>query len=274
MLSFPNAKINLGLHILERLPSGYHVIESVFYPTNFCDALEILPSEHSIFTTSGLPVPNSGGEPNLCERAFLLLQTDFGLPNVQMHLQKHIPIGAGLGGGSADAAFVLKATNSLFKLQLSNAQLCEYAAKLGSDCPFFIQNTPAYLKGIGKEMQDFSLDLSPYFLVLVYPNIHISTSVAYAKASPKPPEYDLKKALTKPVETWKNTVKNDFESHIFVEYPAIETIKNRLYHSGALYASMSGSGSTVFGIFAALPHLQPNFEGCIYWQGALSNTEL
>lgn len=273
MLAFPNAKINLGLHILEKLDNGFHRIESVFYPIPFADVLEILPLKNLEkktlpFQTSGISIP---GDPknNLCLKAYHLLKKDFDLPEIALHLHKIIPIGAGLGGGSSDGAFALKILNDLFKLKLSNSKLKKNAALLGSDCPFFIENQAAYLNGIGAELEPFNLDLSHFYLVLVYPNIHINTSLAYQNSKPKAANYDLKNLLNQPIQNWKNQLTNDFENFAFTEFPILKNIKEKLYQLGASYAAMSGSGSTIFGIFEEKIDLSEYFSDFVFWQGSL-----
>lgn len=248
MLYFPNAKINIGLNILGKREDGYHNIESIFFPIPLKDVLEIIPAKEFSFTVGG--VEHIEGE-NLCVKAYKLLKNDYNLPPINTFLQKIIPIGAGLGGGSADASFMLTALNSFFNLQLSNNKLKEYALKLGSDCPFFIDNTPKYVTGRGEVMTDVNLDLKGYFLVLINPNIHISTQEAYSTLKlPENPNKDLIQIIKDyPIEEWKNHIKNDFEPNIFKLHPQIPEIKSKLYKMGALYASMTGTGSTVFGLF-------------------------
>lgn len=248
MLYFPNAKINIGLNILGKREDGYHNFESIFFPVPLKDVLEIIPAKEFSFTVGG--VEHIEGE-NLCVKAYKLLKNDFGLPPINAYLQKIIPIGAGLGGGSADASFMLTALNSFFNLQITNNKLKEYALQLGSDCPFFIDNTPKYVTGRGEVMTDVSLNLKGYFLVLINPNIHISTQEAYSTLKPQEnPQKDLIQIIKDyPIEEWKNHIKNDFESNIFKLHPPISEIKNALYKMGALYASMTGTGSTVFGLF-------------------------
>ena len=247
MISFANAKINLGLLITEKRSDGYHNIETVFYPVKLYDVLEMTPSTDFNFTVQGLDIPSNGQ--NLCEKAYHLLAQDYELKPVSVGLLKNIPIGAGLGGGSADAAFVLKMLNDYNNLSLSNAQLEAYAEKLGADCAFFIKNEAVFASGIGTTFEEITLDLSDYYIVLINPGIHISTQEAYESITPQVPKVDLKRALQLPIQEWKYHVVNDFELGIFAKYPAIEQIKNKLYEAGALYASMSGSGSSVFGIF-------------------------
>lgn len=252
MISYPNAKINIGLNILSKRADGFHEIESVFYPVPWKDILEIVPSGDGAgkveFTSSGIVIPGDSNG-NLCERAYHLLHADFNIPSVKIHLHKVIPIGAGLGGGSADATFTLKMLNDLFELQLKNEQLEKYAERLGSDCPFFVENTPKLVTGRGEEMNQINLDLSEYELVMINPGIHIGTAEAYRNVLLKTPENSLTELMNTSPEGWKTKVENAFEASLFPSYPRIEELKNALYEQGALYASMTGSGSTVYGIF-------------------------
>lgn len=247
MIVYPNAKINLGLNVLSKREDGYHDISSVFYPVKECvDILEIIKSERFEFTRSGIEI--SDGE-NLCEKAWKLLDTDFGIGNVKIHLHKQIPIGAGLGGGSADASFTLKYLTELFDLNLNNKELEKYALRLGADCPFFIDNTPKLVEGIGEKMTSIDLDLSNYEIRLVNPDIHISTKEAYSGIVPKTPVLSVEKIIELPIIEWKGKLKNDFEESIFEKHQQLEGIKDELYKQGSIYSSMSGSGSIVFGIF-------------------------
>ena len=247
MIVYPNAKINIGLNVLEKQADGYHELSSVFYPVNeLSDMLEILPAKHFSFSCSGIAIP---GNSNICVKAFELLKSDFDITNVIMHLHKQIPIGAGLGGGSADGAFALKALNEIFRLELSIIELEDYALQLGADCPFFIDNTPKYVTGKGGKMKEIDLDLSVYELKFVFPELHISTTEAYGGVMPKQPETNLLDLISKPIENWKTTVKNDFEVSAFEKHPQLEKIKEKLYADGAIYASMTGSGSVIYGLF-------------------------
>lgn len=253
MLKFPNAKINLGLNITSKREDGYHDIESCFYPIPLMDALEIIPSEKLSFDTTGLKIPGNSND-NLVLKAYKLLNADFDLTTVEIILHKNIPMGAGMGGGSADGAFMLTLLNDYFELNISTQELEQYALKLGSDCPFFIENKPKLVSGRGEIFENTKLDLSGYYLALVYPDIHISTGVAYSGVKPQKPEISVNEILENyPIEKWKGLLKNDFEKGIFEKYPQLNEIKNNLYKNGALYASMTGSGSTVFGIFNKQP---------------------
>ncbi|MCW8897690.1 MAG: 4-(cytidine 5'-diphospho)-2-C-methyl-D-erythritol kinase [Flavobacteriales bacterium] len=252
MIVFPNAKINIGLNVVEKRPDGFHNIESVFYPIfHLKDILEIIlntQSDKVLFSSSGIEIPGNKNE-NLCVKAYQLLKTDFDIPSVKIHLHKVIPIGAGLGGGSSDAAFTLKLLNTLFTLNLSEEKLITYAQKLGSDCAFFIKNKPVYAYNKGDDFTDYDLNLEDYKIEVLFPNIHVSTKEAYDGIQVRKSEIDLRNQLQLPIEQWKNVVKNDFEKSIFSKYKAIKEVKASLYNQGAVYASMTGSGSAVYGIF-------------------------
>ncbi len=254
MILFPNAKINLGLNITERRPDGYHNLETIFCPLMIRDALEVIESNQLSFQSSGIHIPGND-QTNLCLKAYHLLKLDFDLPPVSIHLHKHIPIGAGLGGGSADAAFMIKLLNQQFELGLTAEQMMNYARQLGADCAFFINNKPVYAFEKGDRFEPVDLDLSKYHLVLVMPTVHVSTAEAYSGIKPKPIEVPLKEVIKLSVTEWKTLIKNDFEDHIFKVYPIIADVKSHLYQAGALYASMSGSGASVFGIFKHQPDL-------------------
>ncbi len=253
MISFPNCKINLGLHILGKREDGFHNLETIFYPVSFMDALEIMTNSNSKseieFTGTGLTV-DGNTEDNLCSKAYHLLKKDFPqLPSVKIHLHKALPMGAGLGGGSADAAFMLKMLNERFHLNLSTDQLINYSLQLGSDCPFFLINKPCFATGRGELLEEISVDLSAYKMVLINPGIHINTGWAFSNITPALPPKSIKGIVQQPIDSWKEALKNDFEVPVFAAHPAIKEIKEALYTQGALYAAMSGSGSTVFGIF-------------------------
>jgi 4-diphosphocytidyl-2-C-methyl-D-erythritol kinase len=273
MLTFPNAKINLGLRITEKRPDGFHNLQSCFYPVGWSDVLEVIPADSFRFSSSGLPIPGDAAG-NLCVRAYERLKADFDLPPVHLHLHKNVPIGAGLGGGSADAAFTLKLLNDRFELGMSTTMLEEYARPLGSDCAFFVQNRPMYCVEKGDVFEEIDLDLSGYHLLLVYPNLAISTAEAYAAIRPRQPVLSLREQLQAPLETWRSTIHNDFEDSLFPAYPLLARIKQQLYDAGAVYASMSGSGSTVYGIFNA-PVVCPNqFQDYSVWQGKCSSVSV
>ena len=265
MVVFPNAKINLGLHITSKRADGYHNIESVFYPIPLNDALEITENKlkKNNFNTIGIKIPQNG-KLNLVEQAWEIVNEFKAIPNVDLELLKNIPIGAGLGGGSSDAAFCIKGLNKLFNLKIEEGKVLEMAGRLGADCAFFVKNKAIYAEGIGDEFSDLNLTLKGKFLVLVYPNIHVSTPIAYKHVVPSQPKFDIKKVLKSPIEDWKSKLVNNFESSVFVEYPFIESIKNKLYEKGALYASMSGSGSSVYGIYDTEPEIKFD-ENIKFW---------
>ena len=263
MILFPNAKINLGLNIIRKRPDGYHDLETVFYPIALQDALEVITNDNAKedirISLSGISLNENVGD-NLCVKAYRLLKKDFPqLPAVMIHLHKNIPPGGGLGGGSSDAAFTLQLLNKKFALQLSTDQLINYALQLGSDCPFFLHNKPCFATGRGEVLEPASVDLSGYKHVLINPGIHISTTEAFHLITPAVPSKSAKKIVTQPVETWRRELKNDFEAPVFNRYPEIETIKSKLYTAGALYSSMTGSGSTVYGIFKKHTELKNDF---------------
>ena len=250
MICFPNAKINLGLHVLSKRADGYHNLETVFYPVNICDALEIVPAEEgkTTFSQTGIPVDGKP-EDNAVMKAYYLLKKDFDLPEIAIYLRKQIPVGAGLGGGSSDAAFMIKLLNDFANLKLSIQQMEEYAGRIGADCPFFIQNKPVFAEGIGNVFSPVNISLQDYHIVVVKPSVSVSTGEAYSKVKPQQPAVPLKEIIRLPVKEWKNNLINDFEPEIFVQYPEIAEIKQQFYAEGAIYASMSGSGSSVFGVF-------------------------
>ncbi len=254
MIVFPNCKINLGLHIVGKRADGFHNLETIFYPLPLKDVVEILPhpqgAESIEFSCSGLVVDGSTND-NICVKAYLLLKQNFPhLPQVKMHLLKNIPTGAGLGGGSADGAFVLSTLNKMFHLQLSQTQLIEYGLQLGSDCPFFIYNQPCFATSRGEVLEPLSLDLSPYKVVILNTGIHINTGWAFSQIRPKASTLQLKEAATLPIQEWNKVMMNDFETPVFEAYPQLLSLKESMYQKGALYASMSGSGSTIFGLFS------------------------
>jgi len=269
MVVFPHCKINLGLQVISKRDDGYHNIETCFYPVPWTDILEIIKAEAFAFSCSGISIPGKE-EDNLCVKAYQLLRNDFGLSPVHIHLHKVIPTGAGLGGGSSDAAFALRALNSIFNLKLSVQQLREYASRLGSDCSFFIEDKPMLGTGRGEELSPASVILKGLFLVLVKPEIHISTAEAYAGIKPQQPTSSLQEIFALPVTKWKNVLINDFEKSVFEKHPAIQSLKKSLYQHGAIYSSMSGSGASVFGIFSSPVDLKNEFEGMTYWAGVLT----
>ena len=313
MILFPNAKINLGLHVINKRSDGFHNIETVFYPIALCDALEIVPARDGRFgfTSSGLPIP---GDPasNLCLKACNLLLPEIlkhchcerseaagfqirdlpersetagfqirDLPErseaasiavdtwkqpLKIHLHKVIPMGSGLGGGSSDGTFTLLLLNDLLNLSLPKNKLIDFARKLGSDCAFFIQNSPVFATGRGDSFMPIQVDLSGYTLLLVIPNVHVSTSEAYSLVNPSRHENRIREIIAQPVSSWKENLINDFEAPVTGKYPVIGEIKRKLYDSGALYAAMSGSGSAVFGIFNPDTEKSFTFPGCFVWK--------
>lgn len=268
MVAFPGCKINLGLHILRKRPDGFHDIETAFYPVPWSDVLEVLPSEKFSFSFSGLTVPGAA-EDNLCLRAYRLLAKDFTLPAIQGHLHKVVPMGAGLGGGSADGAHALRLLNQVASLNLSSTQLHAYAGQLGSDCSFFLKDGPAMGKGRGEILEPLAITLKGYFLVILSPQIHVSTADAYAAAKPAATKEVLGEVLSRPMTAWRDHLINDFETPVFNRFPQLSTLKSRLYECGAIYAAMSGSGSALFGFFKEDIHAEDRFPGLIGWSGWL-----
>lgn len=267
MICFPNAKINLGLHITAKRSDGYHNIETIFYPIPLRDALEAVKSEKTSFTQSGIPLDTTS-ENNLVMKAYRLMSQEISVPTVNIYLKKAIPSGAGLGGGSADAAFLLKLLNQLYENPLPESRLIKMAASIGADCPFFIRNTPVIATGTGDIFKDSDVSLKGYTLYIVKPPVSVATKEAYSTVRPQKPTFSLDKLSSCPVHEWKNVLINDFESVLFEKYPLIGEIKNRLYASGAEYASMSGSGSAVFGLFKDTV-LSVGFADCFVWKGTL-----
>ena len=270
MITFPNCKINLGLNVILKRQDGYHNIETVFCPIPLTDVLEIVPQDGlktvspprkqggATFSTTGLPINGAAGK-NLCIKAYELLQQDFPkIPPVQIYLHKAIPIGAGLGGGSADGSFTLKMLNEKFSLKLSMEQLLDYALQLGSDCPFFILNRPCFATGRGEFLENIDINLEAYSFIIINPCIHINTAWAFQQLKPALPKKSIKDIVAQPVQTWKNELTNDFEEPIFRHHPELAAIKTTLYESGAIYASLSGTGSCLYGIYPknSVPQLQ------------------
>ena len=257
MISFPNAKINIGLEITGRRSDGYHNIESLFLPIPLFDALEFVESTGSEdrFISSGLAIP---GDPatNLCLKALAEVRLYAAIPPLQIHLHKVIPMGAGLGGGSADAAFFIRMLDEYFELNLNRELQFAIAAKLGADCSFFLENQPCRVRGTGNELTPSDFNPAGLFLVLAYPEIHIDTATAYRHITPEQPAADIFAIIeNKPPTEWAQ-VRNRFEEYVFIKYPQVAEIKNDLIKAGALYAAMSGSGSAVFGLFAERPNLK------------------
>jgi 4-diphosphocytidyl-2-C-methyl-D-erythritol kinase len=271
MLAFPNAKINLGLNVTGILPDGFHEIETVIVPIAFHDILEIVASNNQSFDfqTSGLTIPGTA-ENNLCIRAYKLLKDEFKIPGVRMHLHKIIPMGAGLGGGSSDAACTIRLLNDVFSLALSPSQMMQYANRLGSDCSFFIKNIPCFAYGKGDQFETIDMNLAGFSVVLVIPPVHVSTAKAYGLVETKKPAENIKAILKKLPSLWKDQLVNDFENPVFLLHHEILRIKETLYKEGAIYASMSGSGSSVYGLFDRLLPDLDSFRGCITWSWKLS----
>lgn len=278
MIGYPNAKINLGLHVVNKREDGFHNIETVFYPVGLTDMLECVENksyanhESCLFVGHGLPI-SGNNDTNLVVKAYRILAEECKLPSVIVHLNKLIPMGAGLGGGSSDAAFMLKMLNEEFKLGLSNEQLKVFAAQLGSDCAFFIDNTPAYVFGKGHELETINFSLKGYYLVLVNDGSHSNTAMAYRYAKRREHfdnNHTLKHILQQPIQTWKQDLKNDFEDSVFQSLPQLAQIKNWLYDQGALYASMSGSGATMFGLFKKKPPLTGKWKEQVVFEAELT----
>ncbi|HUH32942.1 MAG TPA: 4-(cytidine 5'-diphospho)-2-C-methyl-D-erythritol kinase [Daejeonella sp.] len=248
MIIFPNAKINLGLNVISRREDGYHNIETILYPIKIQDAVEIIEADEMLFTSSGIKIPGNP-EANLCLKAWYLMSEDIDLPKVHIHLHKQIPVGAGLGGGSADGAFCIRLLNEKFDLSLTAEKMEDYSRRLGSDCAFFIKNQPVVARGKGDEFERIDLSLESYFVVLVMPSVHVNTAEAYQSIRPKVSGSVLEDLAGLSVERWKDVLVNDFEFPVFKSHPLISEIKDELYRKGALYASMSGSGASVYGIF-------------------------
>jgi len=268
MICFPNAKINLGLNVTEKRPDGYHNIETVFYPIPVRDALEIVPSREFSFSQTGIAI-DGPAEKNLVMKAVKLMKEHFDIPPLEIHLLKAIPFGAGLGGGSADAAFTLKLLNDYCSLGQSETELELLAASIGADCPFFIRNKPVFASGTGNIFTPVNVSLNGYTLCLVKPDIAVSTPEAYASVTPAFPATGIREIITRPVNEWKELLVNDFEKSVFRLHPEIKQIKEMLYRAGALYAAMSGSGSSVFGLFSEPVSMKERFPDCYIWEGIL-----
>ncbi|NMM49134.1 4-(cytidine 5'-diphospho)-2-C-methyl-D-erythritol kinase [Marinigracilibium pacificum] len=267
MISFPNAKINLGLFVTGKRKDGFHNIESIFFPIPFCDILEINHSSKTTFESSGLNIPGKKEE-NLIFKAYKAFRKDFNLDPVQIILHKQIPMGAGLGGGSADGAFTLRMLNDLFDLYLEDDLIEVYASDLGSDCPFFVSNKPAFVSGRGENIEHIDLSLEGYYLVLMNPGIHISTPKAYSLITPEKIDFSLKELVKEKPENWKGRLTNSFETPIVKEYPIIGEAINHLYEQNAIYASMTGSGSSIYGLFQSKPEIH-KFNEFVVWEGKL-----
>ncbi|MCZ4694447.1 4-(cytidine 5'-diphospho)-2-C-methyl-D-erythritol kinase [Ancylomarina euxinus] len=271
MLTYSNAKINIGLNIVEKRRDGFHNIETIFFPISMQDAIEIVDSKDDspyTLSTSGIPI-NIEAKDNIVVKAYELIKAKYNFPAQNIHLHKNIPFGAGLGGGSANAAYMIKLLNQKFKLEMSDEEMEDEVRILGSDCAFFIKNKPAFANEKGDRLNPIDLDLCDYHILLIKPDIHISTPEAYANIKPNKPKTSLKELIKQPIETWKSTIINDFENSIFPKHPLLAKIKDELYEQGAVYASMSGSGSTMFGIFKNEPSILPEWEKHFCWKNRL-----
>ena len=277
MITFPCCKINLGLNIVAKRPDGYHDLETIFYPVPLCDALEIKKMDEEFPSSTPIDLKVTGNvvecdeSKNLVVKAYHLLAQDYNLPRIHAHLVKRIPMQAGLGGGSADAAYMIRLLDERFRLNMGNAEMERYAAKLGADCAFFIRSEIAYATGIGDVLapaDNEDNNLEGYYLALVKPDVAVSTAEAYAGVTPKKPVKSCRDIVRQPIDTWRSELSNDFEASIFAKHPILADVKEKLYKNGALYAQMSGSGSTIFGIFGQKPtnikELFPNmFTYCV-----------
>lgn len=265
MISFPNAKINIGLDILEKRMDGYHNISTCFYPIPLCDVLEFVESDLFSFRSSGLKIPGNDQE-NLVISAYKLLQKDFQLPAISIHLHKNIPAGSGMGGGSSNAAFMLVMINDYFKLFLDDSILAEYAFELSSDCPFFIYNRPMTGSHRGEVLEENNIMLEGYTLIILKPQINISTHEAYSRIIPLIPAKHLSDIIgNMSPEEWKGILKNDFEPVLFKQYPVLAELRDMMYNNGAVYASMTGSGAAVYGLFKSNPGLEINTDDYFVW---------
>ncbi len=268
MINFPIAKINLGLNVVSKREDGYHNLETVFYPVPIKDALEVFPMEDGFPSDvrCDLKVTNlliDGDEQkNLVVKAYNMMAQDYDLPRVHVHLYKHIPTQAGMGGGSSDCAYMIRLLNEMFSLGMSDDKMIGYAARLGADCAFFIKAQPAYAEGIGERLQPISIDLSGYKMLVVRPNIPVSTKEAFSLITPQKPMKNCLDIVRQPIETWKDELVNDFEHSVFALHPEIGKLKEIMYDQGAVYAAMSGSGSSVFGLFRDTPD-ENLFVGCM-----------
>lgn len=273
MIAYPHAKINFGLNVVSKRDDGYHNLETVFYPVQWCDILEILPGpKHSKgieVHMSGLPVAGKHAD-NLCVKAYELLRKNYTVRSVKLYLHKQIPMGAGLGGGSSDAAFFVKQMNELFSLSIPDDTQRELVKQLGSDCAFFIEGKPVYAEERGDKFTPIDLSLKGYHVAVIYPGIHVATATAFANIKPAAPVFNCFDIVTKhPVHNWKDHLVNDFEKTVFAAHPEIAAVKNKLYDAGALYASMSGSGSAVYGIFEKAPDLSNELRLMKHWEGQI-----
>ena len=275
MICFPNAKINIGLNVISKRNDGFHNIETIFYPIKLTDILEftIIDSNNikkkSNFTQTGIDL-NIDKEKNICYKAYNLLANDYSLPKLNIHLHKIIPFGAGIGGGSADAAFIIKELNNYFNLKLKDIELEYYASQIGSDCAFFIKNKPTFAYDRGNKFKKIEINLSKYYILLIKPNTFVSSDAAFSGISAKPHRYSLINLIEKPIFEWKNYIFNDFETTVFKKHPNLAAIKENMYKLGAIYSSMSGSGSSIYGIFKEKPIIPASFKKYFFWISLLS----
>lgn len=263
MIQFPNAKINLGLYVESKRSDGYHNISTVFYPIPLTDVVEVVEADETVLRTYGNPVACEP-EKNLVMKAYRLLEKEFRLPPVEICLYKHVPDGAGLGGGSSDASSVLKILNTMFRLELSDSELAARAARLGADCPFFIYNRPMAARGIGDEFSEVAVDLRGYVMALVKPDVSVPTAMAYSQVAPRVPERRVEEILQKSLAEWKGLLENDFEKSVFANYPELAGLKQSMYDAGAVYASMSGSGSAIYALFETDNMADKFLSDCAY----------
>lgn len=268
MIAFPNAKINLGLKITAKREDGYHFIQTFMMPVELYDALEFKISARESMNFSGINIPGSSSS-NLVLKALNLLRKEYDIPPLKIHLHKNIPLGAGLGGGSSNGAFMLKMLNSYFRLGISEERLIQLASELGSDCPFFINNQPAMVSGIGEILTPYNLDLSGLYIILINPGFPVSTSEAYAGIGKPKESHDLKDILEQDISNWKSSLFNEFEKSIFKKFPELNKIKTELYQSGAVYASMSGSGSSIYGMFKESPEIGNSLKQKLIFSGTI-----
>ncbi len=265
MLFFTNCKINIGLNITEKRLDGFHNLETVFYPLKLQDAVEFIETdEQTTVQTSGIKLDVSA-EDNICHKVYRLMSKHYDIPQLKIHVHKAVPVGAGLGGGSANAAGLIKQINNEYNLGISIDKMEELAAEIGSDCPFFIRNKAVFAIGRGEIFEQLSLDLSKYYIYLIKPDIYVSTASAFAGIKPRQVEISVKELINNPLNEWKYFIFNDFETNIFKQYPVLAEIKQDLYKIGAIYASMSGSGSTIYGIFEEKPKEIPKYKNAFNW---------
>ena len=272
MICFPNAKINIGLNIVSKRKDGYHNLETIFYPIPLKDVLEFVVPEKQVKETSievsGTKLDISNKE-NICIKAYNLLSANYELPNLLVYLHKMIPSGAGLGGGSTDASFLLKQLNQYFKLNISEKEMVDYASKLGADCAFFFKNEAVFASGIGNQFEQVKLSLKRYYILVIKPPFSINTLNAFKDIRPTIPKTSLKEIINQPVSSWKNQIRNDFEIPLFQKHPGLSKIKTDLYNLGADFATLSGSGSALFGLFKNEPQINDYFKGFFCWKAQL-----